>query len=225
MHKTLIPIFDLDDTLYCEHDYVRSGFKSVANFIASKNHTTDAELIYKSFINVWLSHGRGKVFDIVCENLSIPFDIAKLVQVYREHQPKLELYDDAKEVLSYFNTKKIPMGLITDGNLTMQWRKIKSLKLDKLIDVIIVTDDLGFEYWKPNAAPYKKAAQELNVPIEKCVYIGDNPNKDFVTAKKLGMHTIRIVRPVGDHAKTRLNKTYEADKEMYSLIELLEKWS
>ncbi|MEM5598042.1 hypothetical protein AAHB53_19930 [Niallia circulans] len=31
-HKAYI--FDLDDTLYCEHDYVKSGFYSVASFLA-----------------------------------------------------------------------------------------------------------------------------------------------------------------------------------------------
>ncbi|MEM5598044.1 HAD hydrolase-like protein [Niallia circulans] len=56
--------------------------------------------------------------------------------------------------------------------------------------------------------------------MKDCVYIGDNPNKDFVTAKKLGLHTIRIVREIGDHMQTKLDQGYEADKKIYSLMEI-----
>lgn len=223
--RDLIPIFDLDDTLYCEHDYVRSGFKAVAEFIANQNSFVTSHLLYKDFIDIWLSQGRGQIFNIICDKYNIAINISLLVQVYREHKPELVLYDDAKEALTYFITRNIPMGLITDGDSTTQWRKVESLQLNKLFNFIIVTNDLGIEYWKPSAVPYKKVAEALNVPIEKCVYIGDNPNKDFITAKKLGMKTIRIVREIGDHMKTRLDNTYEADKEIYSLTELLVEWS
>lgn len=224
MNKMLIPIFDLDDTLYCEHDYVRSGFKAVAEFIADQKSTVNSVQIYEDFINAWLKDGRGSVFDIVCEKYDIEFDIARLVQVYREHVPLIQLYDDAKQIISFLKTKKIPMGLITDGDSTVQWRKIQSLHLKELLNVIIVTNDLGFENWKPSPIPYLKAVEELGVPIDQCVYIGDNPNKDFITARKLGMQTIRIVRSTGDHMKTKLTDVYEADKAIYTLTELFEDW-
>jgi putative hydrolase of the HAD superfamily len=64
-------------------------------------------------------------------------------------------------------------------------------------------------------------AEYLRLDFSDCVYIGDNPNKDFITARKLGMGTVRIVRDVGDHMQTRLGKEYEADAVIYSLTELI----
>lgn len=213
-------IFDLDDTLYCEHDYVRSGFYAVANAICEQYSNLQVTTIYNECLRVWKAHGRGKVFDIVCDKYEIDMDIKSLVQLYREHVPDITLYPDAVEVLTVLQNKGVLTGLITDGNSTMQWRKIKALDVEKYMDVVVVTGDLGEEYWKPSPVSYIKVAQALNVPLESCVYIGDNPHKDFVTAKKLGMKTLRIVRPVGDHMRTKLHAEYEANQRISTLTDI-----
>lgn len=223
MSEKLIPIFDLDDTLYCEHDYVRSGFREVAKVISITSNI-NPNILYEDLIKVWLLQGRGKVFDVLCKTHNIKMDISALVKVYRNHVPKIKLYVDAKEVFSFFKAKQIPMGLITDGDSTMQWRKIEALGLKELFNVIVVTNDLGNENWKPSPIPYLKAAQQFGVPVERCVYIGDNPNKDFITARKLGMKTFRIIRPIGDHMNTKLSGSYEADKVIHTLLDLQKDW-
>lgn len=217
----MIYIFDLDDTLYCEHDYVRSGFKEVAKFLAATHPQIKVETIYNEMINVWQSLGRGKVFDVVCEKFHIRTNISQLVNIYREHKPTLTLYKDAAEVLSFFSMNHVPLGLITDGKSVMQWNKIKALKIEKYFSAIVVTDDLGEYAWKPSPIPFQKVVSDLEVDIKDCLYIGDNPHKDFITAKKLGMKTIRIIREVGDHMGTFLDKEFEADYQIGSLTELI----
>lgn len=214
-------IFDLDDTLYCEHDYVKSGFYSVASFLAKANPFLDEEELAEHFIMEWKQNGRGKVFNHVCDRYGIQVDVKQLVDVYRKHEPSIHLYEDAVLCLKRLTEKKIPIGIITDGNSTMQWNKLRALGLDKQIPSIIVTDDLGgSEFWKPHPLAFQRMSEFLKVDMEDCVYIGDNPNKDFITAKKLGLHTIRIVREIGDHMQTNLDQGYEADKKIYSLMEI-----
>lgn len=218
-HKAYI--FDLDDTLYCEHDYVKSGFYSVASFLAKTYSFLHVEELTRQFIEAWEHYGRGKVFNHVCNKFGIQTDIKQLVDVYRNHEPSIHLYEDAVFCLKGLMEANIPIGIITDGNSSMQWNKLRALGLDKQISCIIVTDDLGgSEFWKPHPLAFQRMSDCLKVNMEDCVYIGDNPNKDFITAKKLGLHTIRIVREIGDHMQTNLDQGYEADKKIYSLMEI-----
>ncbi len=99
--------------------------------------------------------------------------------------------------------------------------KIKALELDRFVDCIVVTGDLGDEHWKPSETPYRKMVECLNLPFHECVYVGDNPHKDFVTTKRLGMKTVRIVREIGDHMQTKLSIAYEAEQTVCSLEELI----
>lgn len=214
-------IFDLDDTLYCEHDYVRSGFWAVAEHMVKKYPDVDVESFYDTLVEEWETNGRGRVFDQVCEQFELEVNIQELVEIYREHQPEIKLYDDARQCLDYLKKSEIPMGLITDGHQLAQRQKIKALGLEHWLNHVIVTDELGKDAWKPSPIPYLKAVELLQIDIKDCVYIGDNPYKDFITARKLGMATIRIIRPVGDHMQVKLNAEYEADHLIHSLLELL----
>ncbi|WP_456277652.1 HAD family hydrolase [Bacillus sp. AK128] len=210
----------MDDTLYTEHEYVMSGFYKVATEL-SKHCDIKTSFIYDLIIQEWKKNGRGRIFNSVCDSLGILTNISNLVQIYREHRPTLSLYEDANILLKHLKLTNVKIGLVTDGNSKMQWSKIKALELENVFDCIIVTGDLGDEHWKPAETPYRKAVECLGLEFSDCVYIGDNPNKDFITARKLGMKTIRIIRPIGDHMETRLEPHYEADRIIYSLEELM----
>lgn len=211
--------FDLDDTLYNEKDFVFGAFKEVSEYLSNK-YNLNLEDIYSDMINILEIHGRGKIFNIVCDNYNINEDIKALVQVYRNAKPKLKLYEDSVEILNKlkYNYK---LGLITDGLAYVQWNKIKLLEVENYFDNIIVTDDLGREYWKPHTMPFINMAEKFKLLPNECVYIGDNPNKDFYGAKKLGYKTIRLIREAGDHIHVRLDSEYEADYEISSLNEII----
>jgi putative hydrolase of the HAD superfamily len=214
-------IFDLDDTLYYEFIYVKSGFKAAAQYI-SKQYDVNAEEFYKRLLVVLKSDGRGKTFDLALEYFNLPLsEVDKLIEVYRTHQPtNLELYSDSKYIIEQLK-ENYKLGLITDGNSTVQWNKIKALGLDEKIDEIIVTGDLGEDKYKPSPVPYEKMLQRLEVKPKTAIYVGDNPEKDFVTARKLGLMTIRIIRDQGMHVDKRLSPKYGADYEIETLNQLI----
>lgn len=233
--KKLI-LFDLDDTLYKELDFVYGGFKEVCNYIANK-YNEDEKQLYKDTIDVLNKEGRGKIFNVICEKYNIQENISELVRRYREAQPKLTLYEDAEFILKYLkdNSGKdclhslsdkaeasYKIGIITDGKALVQWNKIRLLGLENMVDKIIVTDDYGLDFWKPNEFAYLEMLKYFDCKEEECVYIGDNPNKDFIGARKVGIKTIRVIRRIGDHMNTFLDKKYEADFIVKNLCEILQ---
>lgn len=211
-------IFDLDDTLYNEKEFVYSGFMSVAKFLSNK-YKIDKIILYNDMVWCLNIQGRGKIFDYVCQKYSLKEDIDKLVKIYRYNKPDITLYDDAYKILEIYK-EKYKLGLITDGNKDVQWNKIKVLGIEKYMDKIIVTDDYGEDYWKPSVKPFKMMLEYFHVYPEQIIYVGDNPNKDFIPCKKLGINSVRIIRNVGNYANTFLDKEYEADYNIKSLLEL-----
>ncbi|WP_394903130.1 HAD family hydrolase [Clostridium butyricum] len=214
-------IFDLDDTLYYEKMYVLEAFKNVCRYISKKNNK-DINKLYKECVDILDEYGRGRVFNILCENNNLKEDISKLVSIYRHTEPKLELYLDSIEFIEYIKYKSMKTGIITDGCSKVQWNKIRALGLERVIDKIIVTNDYGQGFSKPNKKSYIDIIEHFNVKPEESVYIGDNPTKDFIGAKEIGMKTIRIIRNTGDHINKKVTLEYEADKIITNLLELKE---
>lgn len=174
-------IFDLDDTLYSEKDYVRSGFKRISEFFAIPQMADE----------LWNAFTEGKnAIDFVLEKYGLSDKKSIAVHEYRFQQPNIDLYSGVKEMLERIKAKK-KVGIITDGRPEGQHNKINALGLDKLIDDIIVTDELGgIQFRKPNDISFRIMQNLWQIPFEKIVYVGDNPNKDFESAKKLGMRWI-----------------------------------
>lgn len=214
-------IFDLDDTLYYEKEYVYNGFKDVCTYLGMK-YSKDIDELYKMALEILEEHGRGKIFNILCDRNDFSENIFDLVNIYRNCQPHLELYKDAEDIIKYAQDNNIKLGIITDGCSKVQWNKIKALNLQNIIEKIIVTNDYGQQYNKPHERSYKELIQYFNIKPEECIYIGDNPQKDFIGARKLKMNTVRIIHEQGDHILDIAEDGYEADICIRNLNEIKE---
>lgn len=212
-------IFDLDDTLYYEKMYVLNAFKDVCLYLSSK-YNKDYKELYKRCSEVLDEFGRGKIFDILCDEYGFQEDIEYLVEIYRKCEPKIELYEESIEIFEFAKSNDFKLALITDGCSQVQWNKIKALELEKIMDKIIVTDDYGQGYSKPHERSYKDILNCFKVKAEQCIYIGDNPKKDFVGAKKLGVRTVRIIHEYGDHIEIKATKEYEAEYIIKKLTDI-----
>lgn len=186
-------IFDLDDTLYPEIEFVRSGFKIVSRYISLKN-AIDDNLTFKKIMLILEEHGRGKVFDILLNDLGIYSEdyVNLLLYLYRSHCPTINLYPEADTFLKELKHHNIQLGIISDGMASVQKNKISALGIDSYFDIIILTDELGKHYWKPSLTPFKIALSLLEVQPNEAIYIGDNVSKDFIAPNKLGMESIQL---------------------------------
>lgn len=162
---------------------------------------------------------RGSIFDAVLAELNIPRDptlIDELVRAYRSHEPQLTLFLDADRVLKIL-APRYGLGILTDGPADVQRRKVKALDLQHRVESIVYSDDFGREQWKPSPIPYLELLRRLHVEPSHAVYVGDNPKKDFVGARRLGLQTVRVRRPNTEHAHVEPQPGFEADHEITSL--------
>ncbi|MBZ4646709.1 MAG: superfamily hydrolase [Clostridia bacterium] len=222
MRKFKAVIFDLDDTLYPEMDYVISGFKVVSQYVSTKINM-ESHKVFDSLLKLF-EEDRINVFNRLLESYDVDKGVVKeCVNLYRNHYPNIRLTEEVQELLQLLKEKGLKIGIITDGRPEGQWNKIKALGLEKYCDSIIVTDELGgIEYRKPNEIPYKKILQELGVEAKEAVYIGDNPAKDFITANKLGMFTIMFKNNKGLYQQTNLSNEYLARTTINKIFEVKE---
>lgn len=212
-------IFDLDDTLYNERDFVIESFKKVCRYLSKKYDLKYEDLLYKT-IEILEQKGRGEIFNELCEFYSLQESVANLVDLYRGAKPNIKLYSDGEYILNILSGH-YKIGLITDGMAKVQWNKIEALGIEKYFQKIIVTDDFGREFWKPHRFAYDEMLMYFECFPHEAIYIGDNPNKDFIGAREVGINTIRIIREYGDHMKTKLNKEFEADYIISDLKEVM----
>ena len=214
-------IFDLDDTLISEKEYIRSGFREVAINI-SKEYNLKRDNVYELLLDIFEKDSKN-VFNRLLDKLNISYeidDIKKLVDIYRGHKPEIKLYDDAKYILDTLYKKGIKLGIITDGYKITQRNKLEALNIEDYFEYIVVTDELGREFWKPHSRPYEIMRDKLNLDYDEMVYVGDNVSKDFVTANKLGMNTIFINRIGGVYSGIEMDDEYLANLEVFNLKEL-----
>jgi putative hydrolase of the HAD superfamily len=216
-------IFDLDDTIISEKKYIKSGFRVVCKVI-SEQHNLSFDKVYKKIFELF-DEDSDYVFNRLLDCFNIEYDkeyILKLLKTYRNHEPNIELYSDAEKIINYLSGKDYKLGIITDGYQITQKRKIDKLNLRDKFDCIVITDELGSKYWKPHKLPYQKCLNKLKLNFNEVIYVGDNLKKDFITANKLGIKTVQIVRKDGIYNKSNnLSDEYQADHKIDNLNEII----
>jgi putative hydrolase of the HAD superfamily len=191
-------VLDIDDTLYLERDYVRSGFYAVGQWARAEFGIEDfAERAWVTFE----SGTRGHIFDEVLKSCGQRPDdtaITEMIARYRSHTPTIALVHDARAALDRWQGT-VPLATVTDGPLSSQRAKARALKLHESIPFVIFTAALGYNMGKPHRAGFELAQEQLGISGERCVYVADNPAKDFIGPKKLGWQTVRVRRRLGLH--------------------------
>lgn len=221
-------IFDMDDTLYDEVDYCRSGFRAASWFISQIPDTPDAETIFNCLWEEFSGGNRKETFNTAFESLGIGYDeklIESAVEAYRSHKPQISLPAETAEVLDKLS-EKYKLALITDGFLPGQKFKVRALGIEKYFKCIVYTEELGREFWKPSPRGFETILEKLQAKAEMCVYVADNEKKDFIAPNKLGIHTIQLIRPGRLHTKEAPNSDGKAEfviKNITELAGLLEK--
>lgn len=176
-----IIVFDLDDTLYNELDYLKSAYRHISQHLEPKDWKT----LYVSIFSLYRS--KENVFDILTSKYSI--DHKTLLDMYRYHLPQITLFNGVLDVIKTIKNKNGKIGIITDGRSRTQRAKIKALGILDFIDKIIISDEVGTE--KPEQANFK--AIETSISGNNYWYIADNLKKDFVSPNSLGWKTVGLI--------------------------------
>lgn len=190
-----ILVFDLDDTLYLERDYVLSGLNAVGIWARERLGLAECGRLLREKFG---AGARARLFDDSLRDLGVeptPPLVQRMLAVYRQHRPVIALAPDAEALLAAV-TPRIGVAVITDGFLDAQRRKIRALDLYRRgVRIGICTDRWGRAHWKPDPRAFLHVQQYFGLANHHFTYVADNPAKDFVAPTALGWQTIRIARP------------------------------
>ena len=172
----MVVVFDLDDTLYPEMDYVRSAYRAIARRYG-------ADLLPRMLA----APNAREAFD------STGIDINEILDIYRTHKPDIKLPWQSLYVLESLRLAGNIIGLATDGRSVTQRNKIEALGLEHFLrpDLIMISEEVGSG--KISGEAFNRIATETKGE-SRYIYIGDNPEKDFIAPNGLGWLTIEVKR-------------------------------
>ncbi len=212
-------IFDLDDTLYAERDFVASGYRAVARHVAAGTGWPE-QSVFDHMMAAFDAHGRGKVLAAVIDRfMDSSASVSELVDVYRHHSPAIRLSAGYGELLKRLHTQ-FKLGILTDGLPEVQRRKVAALGLSELVDAIVYTWDFGPELEKPHPFGFGLILARLGALASGSLFIGNNPGKDGRGAHSAGMKFIQIAAEEDKQSTECGPAQDEADFVIKSLHEL-----
>ena len=210
-----IPIFDvsgvlidIDNTLY---EYAPCHAQGLLQaFLAfEKIHLSSSSISYEEFkvsyrqkrkeVTQRLAyHGscrsRLLAFQSLFEDLSLKasYNLALLCEdvYWNSFLQVMSPQPEAMDFLIRCKESQIQTCAVTDMQASIQIKKLNQLKVDKYIDFIVSSEEVGAE--KPNPCIFKAALCKLKLKADQVIMIGDNEAKDIKGAQVLGIKGYQI---------------------------------
>lgn len=186
--RDTVVVFDLDDTLYAEADYRRSGIAHVCGQLEALLGAPFSERL-----NAAMSAGEADWLACLCRLAELP-PAAKesLLWMYRLHSPAIHLSSACAAMLTECERRAKAVLILTDGRVVTQRLKLQALGIAHIPSYI--SEHHASE--KPDQKRFRLI--EETHPVSRYVYVADNPNKDFIACNAMGW--LSIGAPVHDAA-------------------------
>lgn len=144
----------------------------------------------------------------------------RFLDLYEHHiAEKSTLFSGLEQCLQLCQEQNIPWGIITNKP-----RKYSELLLNKLglmdsLATLVCADDVSKA--KPNKEPMLKACNEINLPAEQCLYVGDH-KRDIDAGKNANMPTIAAaygyVHSDDEADSWQANWTVQSGERLHTLL-------
>jgi HAD superfamily hydrolase (TIGR02253 family) len=187
-------LFDLDNTLL---DF--SGFKRESALAAAKAMKkagiplTEKELydrIFKVYDEKGIEYQR--TFGDILYGLDLTqhdLERARQAAIIAYTKKKYDCIKPRPKVIQILTSlkRKYKLGIVTDAPREKAWQRLVLAGLDSLFYPVVTYNDT-LEH-KPSLKPFELALFLLKVKPEEVLFVGDNPERDIIGAKKAGLHT------------------------------------
>ena len=205
-------IFDLDDTLYSEKEYVKSGYKAVSDYLGGG---------YEEKLWDFFESGKMAIDELLCL-IGREDEKNKILDVYRNHDPNIHLYDGVEIIMKKLKSRGIKIGIVTDGRPEGQRKKLDKLNLWNMVDDVIITDELGgVQFRKPCDIAFRIIANKWRINYADIVYVGDNALKDFQASQQLGMRSMFFNNREGLYNNVNENR-YRTISKISEVLKIIE---
>ena len=98
----------------------------------------------------------------------------------------------------YLDDPGFRLGVVTNGGIDGQNRKIDRLGLRGRLAAVIVSEAVGCA--KPDAKIFEIACRAIGVAARDCWFVGDHPENDVLGAERAGLTAVWFSGEAGSHA-------------------------
>jgi putative hydrolase of the HAD superfamily len=181
-------VFDLDNTLINEIDYLFVAYSQIADYLSSKYNFLSNNSVYDFLCTEFLKSGRNNLFN----NLNSKFGIDVNSDVYLEilrtckFDKSIPIIEEIFPILySIYKDNNKLIYILTNGNVTQQKNKIENIDwkgIDIKANVIFANAYIA----KPNPIGLNIIVEDSKSSKKDTVFIGDSTT-DYVCAEKAGV--------------------------------------
>jgi HAD superfamily hydrolase (TIGR01549 family) len=186
-------IFDLDNTLYNEEDYLFQAYMAIGDKFAGFLPDKDKDELYNILVDTYYKSGRDKLFDNFLERVGLARSyVADCLNILRTFKPgkPLMLFEELKELLRALEYQDKSIFILTNGNVEQQKNKIRYINWDGLAERIRVVYAEDIEP-KPSSAGVHYILKITGADISRTIFIGDKET-DRVCAENGGVSYIDV---------------------------------
>jgi len=189
-------IFDLDDTLFDEADWIIVAMQAGAEAL---NLDPGRVLsLSEKFIAI-NGHAGNDIYNFVllgCGQSDSARNIAAMANAIKRHRPpagSISLFPGVRETLIELG-RHHKLALLLHGDAVMQRAKVSALGLDLLVAHHLYMSEMpgGPIRW-PDPRPLQMLRLEFGLEPGEILFVGDNPFRDFLQPRRAGMQTCRVL--------------------------------
>jgi HAD superfamily hydrolase (TIGR01549 family) len=214
--------FDLDDTLYDHSGTVDTTLVNLKERLPSISKYADDEIteVYHDLLEKYhrlfidgvlpFDEVHRQRWGAMLDHWQIrDVDAEELRIFWRQHYlANQQLVVGAAELLTALRAKGLMIGIVTNNSVDEQVGKIRSLNVERLIDHLVISEEVGFG--KPDERIYSVALARAGLKAEEAVMVGDHWENDIVAASRAGIRGVWFNRK-------RLQMPDAVASEIYSL--------
>ncbi|MFW6003445.1 MAG: HAD family hydrolase [Halanaeroarchaeum sp.] len=214
-------LFDLDETLV-RYERPASAVLDVAFEAVGVDpffEVRDFQDRYEKFFprSESIDHLRELVFEDIATNAgrdpSLGRRLAARYADERDHS-RVDLLPGASDLLDALEDR--PLGLVTNGDPEMQRPKLEATGLDDRFETVVYAGHDTAS--KPDAEPFERALEDLNVDAPAGAFVGNDPVADVHGSQSVGLRSVWIRNGVDG------TPAVEPDATVDCLDELLDSW-
>ncbi|MDR6612339.1 HAD family hydrolase [Leifsonia sp. 1010] len=211
MSDIRVVLFDLDDTLFAHRTAVEAGILRYAESLGPPYGTAEADEVvtlwhdleeehYHSYLAGRLDfegQRQARARDFAARH-GVELDDAQasawFADYFEHYVAAWSLHDDALPALDALQAALpgVRFGLITNGDLAFQGRKVEAVGLDARMEHLIASGEVGVA--KPDSAIFHAACGAFGVRADQAAYVGDRLRTDAIASARAGLTGVWLNR-------------------------------
>jgi len=190
-------IFDLDGTLVNSIPDLTNAINHVATH---NNMAVYSEIEVSEIVGSGITKLIERAFNVNKDDLSFSQYLDSFINFYSQnHSHHSHLYNNVKETLEHFKSKKL--AILSNKLQPFTKQIVVDLNINNYFDLVIgATKDLAK---KPSAEPINYILQKLKIEPAAAIMIGDS-EPDILAARSAGIHSVAVT--YGYRSRLQLEK-------------------